>query len=76
MAELLEKRRILEDDLRRMLFRAKESGEYFTHGEDGREVASARLGEVTFWVEYRPLDGGSEILNVWSHRMRIGKEGA
>lgn len=76
VAELLEKRRILEDDLRRVLFQAKESGEYFTHGEDGREVASARLGEVTFWVEYRPLDSGSEILNAWSHRMRIGKEDA
>jgi hypothetical protein len=41
------------------------------HGEDGRRIAAAELGEVTFWVEYRDGQDGYEVLRAWSHRMRI-----
>lgn len=76
VAALLESRRILEDDLRQTLFQAEEKGTYFTHGESDRKVASAQLGEVTFWVEYQPQEKALEIINAWSHRMVIGKGGA
>jgi hypothetical protein len=75
VAALLEERRILEDDIRRVLFQAKEQGRHFAHGEDGRRVASARLGEVTFWVEYREEKEAFHINRAWSHRMVIGGGG-
>ena len=31
----------------------------------------ARIGEVTFWVEYREADGVADVLCAWSHRMQI-----
>jgi len=71
VAALLEERRILEDDLRQIIHRATQQGGCFTHGADGRKIASAELGEVTFWAEYREGDEGFVVLRAWSHRMRI-----
>jgi hypothetical protein len=71
VAVVLEERRILEDDIRRVLFLARQKGSYLVHGADGRRIASARLGEVTFWVEYRDVDGIYHIDRCWSHRMVI-----
>ncbi|GAB6112676.1 pyridine nucleotide-disulfide oxidoreductase/dicluster-binding protein [Desulfomicrobium salsuginis] len=71
VAAMLEERRILEDDVRRVLFAASKGGRVLRHGGDGRLIAASRLGEVTFWVEYREGADGYEILKAWSHRMRI-----
>ncbi len=67
---LLEDRRILQDDVRQVLHQASQNGRFFQH-PDGRRIASAALGEVTFWVEYRDRGGIAEVITVWSHRMRI-----
>jgi Fe-S oxidoreductase len=75
VAAQLEERRILEDDIRRVLFKAAARGPYFVHGADGRRIASARLGEVTFWVEYRQVEEMYLIERCWSHRMVIGRQG-
>jgi len=75
VAALLEERRILEDDIRRVLWQSNERGSYFVHGADGRRIASARLGEVTFWVEYRQVEEICHIDRCWSHRMVIGDGG-
>jgi Fe-S oxidoreductase len=71
VAGLLEERRILEDDLRQVLFLVGQKGSSFAHGADGRKIASTELGEVTFWVEYRESEGAFTVLKAWSHRMRI-----
>lgn len=70
-AALLEERRILEDDVRQVLYLAAKGGRCLRHGTDGRRIAAAVLGEVTFWVEYRDTAEVFEILGAWSHRMRI-----
>lgn len=74
VAERIEKRRILEDDIRQVLIQTDPEGRYFVHGTDGRRIASARLGEVTFWVEYQKEDGVYQLLNCWSHRMTINPQ--
>ena len=71
VAELLETRRILEDDLRQVLHQARNGARSLVHGEDGRRIVAAELGEVTFWVEFRDVKDGFEVLRAWSHRMRI-----
>lgn len=70
VARQLEERRILEDDLRQVLYLSRQKQQGFRH-PDGRAMASARIGEVTFWVEYREADGVADVLCAWSHRMQI-----
>lgn len=67
---LLEERRILEDDVRQVLHKAARSGRCFRH-PDGRKIASAALGEVVFWVEYRELGEIMDVITAWSHRMHV-----
>jgi Fe-S oxidoreductase len=71
---LLDSRHILEDDIRRTLAAREESGAFFVNS-DGRERASAKIGDVTFWVEYRREGKTYHILRAWSHRMNLVKEG-
>lgn len=71
VAAVLEERRILEDDVRQVLYRAMHGGRLLRHGADGRRIAAAELGEVTCWVEYRQEADVFEIVGAWSHRMRI-----
>ncbi len=66
----LEKRRILVDDIRQVLWLANRSGRFFQHGKSPARLASARLGEVTFWVEYTGnSEDGYQLNTCWSHRM-------
>ncbi len=71
MANLIEKRRILTDDIKRVLFQSEKKEQFFAHGKENRSIASSRLGEVTFWVEYRKENGVYHLLRCWSHRMTI-----
>ncbi|MDY0274419.1 MAG: heterodisulfide reductase-related iron-sulfur binding cluster [Desulfomicrobium sp.] len=68
---LLDERRILDDDVRQVLYAAHQgTAQRFQH-PDGRRMASARIGQVTFWIEYREQGTGLEILCAWSHRMDL-----
>jgi Fe-S oxidoreductase len=71
VAELLEERRILEDDIRKVLYQVQQQGKVFVHGESGRKIASARFGQVTFWLQYTETDGSFIVESCWSHRMTI-----
>jgi len=66
--EKLEKRHILDSDIKQTLWSASSSGRYLISPDDTR-LASLRIGNVTFWVEYRLEDKSFMIVNAWSHRM-------
>ena len=68
---LMDKRRILAEDLRQVLHRAHEEDSGFTDRESGRALACGRLGPVTYWVEYTLDDGVHEVHRTWSHRMVV-----
>jgi len=74
VAAQLEERRILEEDLRQVLAAAPGQGTFLVKGGSNLRLASARRGEVTFWVSYRLVEGVHHIEGGYSHRMRIGKE--
>lgn len=76
VAVSMEERRILADDIRRVLYQAGEGGGVFVHGSKRCKIASALLGEVTFWVQYEERDGEYHIDACWSHRMSIGGKDA
>jgi glutamate synthase (NADPH) small chain len=71
MRVLLEKRRILEEDLQKVVYHAETTGQKFFHSETGRFKASFRPYKATFWVEYGPADGGFVIYNAYCHRMEL-----
>jgi len=71
VAELLERRRILTEDLQRVIAQAEEGGKKLRHPETGHFLASFQPYKAIFWVEYT-LDGdGFRVHNAYAHRMRV-----
>lgn len=69
--ELLERRMILEEDLRRTIARAEAGGARLRDPRTGRLLASHRPAAVTYWVEYEVAGGGYVVHNAYSHRMEV-----
>jgi glutamate synthase (NADPH/NADH) small chain len=68
---LLEERRILDEDLQKVIHHAEISGEKFHDPETGRFKAAFRPYKATFWVEYGPSDEGFVVFNAYFHRMEV-----
>ncbi len=68
---ILEERRILDEDLQRVIHHAETSGDKFRHPGTDRFKASFRPRKVTFWVEYERTTEGFVIHNAYSHRMEV-----
>lgn len=68
---LLEKRMILEENLRRVIEHAEQSGEKLLIPATRHFLASWRSTCVTYWVEYAPAERGFIIHNAYSHRMQV-----
>jgi len=71
VAELLEKRRILVEDVQRVIHEAEKSGSVVVHPQTGRLKASHRPFRATIWVEYSPTPEGYVIHTAYSHRMEV-----
>ena len=67
--ERLDARRILWEDVQRVIEHAERTGEKLCHSESGRYLASFRPRAVTFWVEYSKDVDGYRIHNAYAHRM-------
>jgi Fe-S oxidoreductase len=67
----IDERRILEEDIRKVIFQAETSGKKMQSRESGNYLAYLQPGNVTFWVEYSPHEDGFTVLNAYCHRMKI-----
>lgn len=67
----IDSRRILESDLRRVIARAEDTGKRLRHNQSGMYRANLKLGNVTFWVDYAPENGGFRVYNAYCHRMNV-----
>lgn len=65
----LEKKLILQDDIRQVIRHAEASGEKLLDGN--RFVASHRPVRITYWVEYTVEDGRYVVHRAYSHRMDV-----
>jgi glutamate synthase (NADPH/NADH) small chain len=70
--ERMEERRILREDVQKVIYHAKTGRDRFVNPESGRSLASFTLGHVTYWVEYSDEGSAFRIHNAYSHRMEIG----
>jgi len=68
---LLEERRILIEDLQKVIRHAETTGGKLVHPKTGHFKASFKPYKVTFWVEYSPSDDGYIVHNAYTHRMEV-----
>lgn len=68
---LLEERRILIEDLQKVIHHAETTGGKLVHPKTGHFKASFKAYKVTFWVEYSPSDDGYIVHNAYTHRMEV-----
>ena len=67
----IEKRLILDEDIRRVIAHAERTGRRLVLPENGHYLATHKPVAVTYWVEYLPSGEAFEIYNAYSHRMEI-----
>jgi Fe-S oxidoreductase len=67
----IDERRILEDDIRKVIDHAERSGKRLCNAGTGHFLAYLQSENVTFWVEYSPADNGFSVHNAYCHRMNI-----
>jgi hypothetical protein len=67
----IDERRILEDDIRRVIDHGEKSGKRLRNSETGAYLACLQPENVTFWVDYTPGDDGFTVHNAYCHRMKI-----
>jgi Fe-S oxidoreductase len=69
---MIDERRILENDLRRVIEHAEQSGKRLRNNQTGVYRAGYQPENVTFWVDYSVGDDGRyTIHNAYCHRMKI-----
>jgi Fe-S oxidoreductase len=67
----IDERRILEEDIRKVIYHGETSGKKMRSRDTGSYLAYLQPENVTFWVEYSPREDGFTVLNAYCHRMKI-----
>jgi hypothetical protein len=62
---------ILNDDLRAVIENCEISGKKLRDDASDSYIGHLAIGPVTYWVEYRPCEGGYQVLNAYSHRLVV-----
>ena len=68
---LMDDRMILKTDIIEVMNNFRESKEAILDAETGLMITRCRLGNVTFWVKFREIDGGYMVYSAYSHRMNV-----
>jgi glutamate synthase (NADPH) small chain len=69
--ELLDKRRILIEDIQQVIQHAEDTSNAFCNIQSGHFIASFKPRNATFWVEYSREADSYTIYNAYSHRMEV-----
>ena len=73
--EKMDRYKILEEDLCEVIQFGETSKRRIFDEEKGTYSSYRELGHVTCWVEYKEENGEYEIINAYTHRMKIKLEG-
>jgi NADPH-dependent glutamate synthase beta subunit-like oxidoreductase len=74
--ERMEERRILREDVQKVIDHAEKTGTKLFNPETGRSIGSFRPAHITYWVEYTPEGDGFRVHNIYYHRMEVVEGGA
>ena len=72
---LMEDRRILREDVQKVIHHAETTGEKFINPSTDRSLASLRPNRVTYWVEYSLVEEDYRVHSAYSHRMEMKRKG-
>jgi glutamate synthase (NADPH/NADH) small chain len=71
VVSLLERRHVLDKDIKQVIKHAEETGEKLYQPDGDRFLAKATLSEATFYVEYS-ISGESFVIHTaYTHRSKI-----
>jgi Fe-S oxidoreductase len=71
----LDRRLIVEDDLKEAIWLAETSGEKFVDEAEGLFQCSMVKPALTYWVQYKPAGENTfEVTSAYSHRMHFDRE--
>lgn len=65
---------ILETDIEKVVEHCETSGRKIVDADSNSFSGHLLIGNMTYWVEYHSKDDGYELLNAYSHRMKIEEE--
>lgn len=71
LEEMLDERMILQEDIVKVIEQAETTKCAILNKKTGHLIASRRVGNVTFWVEYKKENGRYRIYRAYSHRMMV-----
>ncbi len=72
--ELMNRRHILKEDIRKVIYHVNQSGACFINPDTNRRLAKYRPVRVTYWIEYTEEGSGYRIHNCYSHRMVLPED--
>lgn len=67
---------ILEQDVMSVVEYCEKSGNKVIGAESGHFFGYQKIGRITYWVEYRSVQEGLELVNAYCHRINIVAEGS
>ncbi len=74
VSELLESRRVLDDEVKMVIHNAEEKGEKLYEQESGMFLAKLRIANVTFYVKYSSsVKNEYEVHTAYSHRAELAE---
>lgn len=71
VSQVMEDRRILVEDVTKVIAHAEHTGCKLMNPETGYYIAYFQPASVTYWVEYSPQNGGFIVHNAYCHRLEI-----
>jgi hypothetical protein len=74
VADIMDERHILDEDLKRVIQNAENTGEKLYQTDTDRFLSKLRVGDVTFYVEYSRIDKGYKIHTAYSHRFLLEED--
>lgn len=74
MEEKLNKQRILKEEILNVIDFCQRTGRTIYNTQTDTYSGYRQIGNMTFWAEYRVLPEGIELVNAYSHRMKIELE--
>lgn len=72
--DIMDRRSILAEDIKKVVDHSLTSGERFFNREDSSYLAALRINNMTCWVRYSEKENGIHITSVYSHRLEIVEE--
>lgn len=71
LGEKLDSELILETDIEAVIEHCESSGKKVLNPNTGNFFGHLQIGNMTYWVEYKSVDNGFNLVNAYSHRMSI-----